>query len=308
MRDGDHYVVNGTKMWTTVAHWADMMHCLVRTDKSGKKQQGISFLLIDMKTPGITVEPIVTLDGEHHINQVFFDDVRVPVENLVGAEGDGWKLAKFLLARERTSIADTGNRMRLMRQIKATVAEYGNGLPLCERILQAVRLTELDASLTALLALERSHVDEWMAGRDDGVGAPVLKVRSTELLQRMTEFWRDAWGHYGACYDPQLRKEGGIGAPEPWRQAAAATFPISMPAAGRFLADQTRSSATSLPARCSAAELRCSSRHDQKKAVRRGSRDLSRLGASVLRRRNHAIPRSMGVRGHGSLATLGENG
>ncbi len=87
--DGDHYVVNGTKMWTTEAHWADMMHCLVRTDKSGKKQQGITFLLIDMKTPGLTVEPIVTLDGVHHTNQTFFDNVRVPVENVVGEPGDG---------------------------------------------------------------------------------------------------------------------------------------------------------------------------------------------------------------------------
>ncbi|WP_018442704.1 acyl-CoA dehydrogenase family protein [Trinickia symbiotica] len=224
VRDGECYVVNGTKMWTTEAHWADMMHCLVRTDGSGKKQQGISFLLIDMRTPGITVEPIVTLDGEHHTNQVFFDNVRVPAENLVGAEGEGWKIAKFLLSRERTSIADTGSRIRQMRQIKETFSNYAARMPDVERTLARARMMEIEASLTALVALERQYFDEWEAGRDDGVGASVLKVLSTELLQRMTEFWRDALGVYGACYDPTCRRDGGLGASEPWRQAAAINY------------------------------------------------------------------------------------
>ncbi len=118
VRDGDCYVVNGTKMWTTEAHWADMMHCLVRTNRDTKPQQGISFLLIDMKTPGITVTPIVTIDGIHHTNQIFLDDVRVPVGNLVGTEGQGWTIAKFLLGNERTSIADTGPKMRLLRHLR----------------------------------------------------------------------------------------------------------------------------------------------------------------------------------------------
>ncbi|BCG04919.1 acyl-CoA dehydrogenase (plasmid) [Paraburkholderia sp. PGU19] len=224
VRDGEYYIVNGTKMWTTEAHWADMMHCLVRTDSSGKKQQGISFLLIDMRTPGITVEPIVTLDGEHHTNQVFFDNVRVPAENLVGAEGEGWKIAKFLLSRERTSIADTGSRIRQMRQIKDTFAHYVARMPGVERTLMQARMAEIEASLTALVALERHYFDEWEAGRDDGVAASVLKVLSTELLQRMTEFWRDALGVYGACYDTTCRREGGLGASEPWRQAAAINY------------------------------------------------------------------------------------
>src|SRR3546814_4203158 len=110
-------------MWTTEAHWADMMHCLVRTDREAKPQRGISFLLIDMKTPGITIQPIVTIDGQHHTNQILFDDVRVPVANLVGAEGQGWTVAKFLLSNERVAIADTGPKLRLLGQIKAMLSQ-----------------------------------------------------------------------------------------------------------------------------------------------------------------------------------------
>lgn len=222
--DGDHWVVNGTKMWTTEAHWADMMHCLVRTDRSGKKQQGITFLLIDMRSPGITVEPIVTLDGVHHTNQVFFDNVRVPVENVVGEVGGGWTLAKFLLSRERGFIADTGNKLRLMTQIRATVERY-RPASAALRAVQCARLLYLEAALAALVALERDYIEDWELGQDDGIGASVLKVRGTELLQQMTEFWRDALGAYGACYDAALRKGGdGLAAQEPWVQAASVNY------------------------------------------------------------------------------------
>ncbi|RQR22057.1 acyl-CoA dehydrogenase [Burkholderia sp. Bp9143] len=224
-RDGDYYIVNGTKMWTTEAHWADMMHCLVRTNSSGRKQEGISFLLIDMTTPGISVEPIITIDGVHHTNQVFFDNVKVPVENLVGTEGDGWKIAKFLLSRERTFIADTGNKIRMMRQIKATVADEASQLHPAEQLLQAERLARIEADLTALIALEHDYIDEWMRGRDDGIGASVLKVRGTEVLQSMTEFWRDAHNAYAACYDATLRASGGgLGSDLPWVRASAANY------------------------------------------------------------------------------------
>jgi alkylation response protein AidB-like acyl-CoA dehydrogenase len=223
--DGDHYVVNGTKMWTTEAHWADMMHCLVRTDKSGKKQQGITFLLIDMKTPGLTVEPIVTLDGVHHTNQTFFDNVRVPVENVVGEPGDGWKIAKFLLSRERGFIADTGNKLRMIRQIERTAMRYVHHMPAIEQVKQRARFNELSAWLTALVALERDNIHELMAGRDDGISPSVLKVRGTELLQAMTEFWRDAMGPYGACYDAENRQSGpGLSSSEPWIQAAGVNY------------------------------------------------------------------------------------
>ncbi|QIL73980.1 acyl-CoA dehydrogenase (plasmid) [Diaphorobacter sp. HDW4B] len=225
VRDGDHYVLNGTKMWTTEAHWADMMHCLVRTDNTGRKQQGISFLLLDMKTPGVSIDPIVTIDGVHHTNQTFFDNVRMPVSNLVGEEGAGWKIAKFLLSRERTFIADTGNKIRMLGQIKATVAQNAGLFDPMQRALQAERLSRIEADLTALLALERDYIDEWMAGHDDGIGASVLKVRGTEVLQAMTEFWRDAQGPYGVCYDASQRKSGdGLGAQEPWVRASAGTY------------------------------------------------------------------------------------
>ena len=225
VRDGDHYVVNGTKMWTTEAHWADMMHCLVRTDKSGKKQQGITFLLIDMKSAGLTVEPIVTLDGVHHTNQTFFDNVRVPVENVVGEPGDGWKIAKFLLSRERGFIADTGNKLRMIRQIERTAMRYVHHMPAIEQVKQRARFNELSAWLTALVALERDNIRELLAGRDDGISASVLKVRGTELLQAMTEFWRDAMGPYGACYDAENRQSGpGLSSSEPWIQAAGVNY------------------------------------------------------------------------------------
>lgn len=224
VRDGDYWVVNGTKMWTTEAQWADMMHCLVRTDNTGKKQEGISFLLIDMNSPGITIEPIITLDGVHHTNQVFFDNVRVPVENIVGKEGAGWTLAKYLLSRERGFIADTGNKLRMMAQIRATVSQYADDF-IGKREVQRARLLELEASLVALIALERSYINDWMQGRDDGIGASVLKIRSTELLQQMTEFWRDSLGPYGQCYDPKLRIDGeGLSDPAPWVQAASVNY------------------------------------------------------------------------------------
>ncbi|SCK10618.1 hypothetical protein VAR608DRAFT_0471 [Variovorax sp. HW608] len=225
VRDGDHYVVNGTKLWTTEAHWADMMHCLVRTERTARKQEGITFLLIDMKTPGITVEPIVTLDGVHHTNQVFFDNVRVPVENVVGKEGDGWKLAKFLLSRERSFIADTGNKLRMIAQMRESVRAYSPALSDPARAVLAERLATLEADLVALVELERGYLQEWVAGHDDGIGASVLKVRGSELLQRMSEFWRESLGPYGACYDPAERNGGdGLSSPHPWIQAAAINY------------------------------------------------------------------------------------
>ena len=121
-RDGDHYVVNGQKTWTTLAQYADWIFCLVRTDPAAKKQEGISFLLIDMKTPGITVRPIQTIDGGLEVNEVFFDDVRVPAENLVGEENKGWDYAKFLLGNERTGIARVGVSKERIRRLKELAA------------------------------------------------------------------------------------------------------------------------------------------------------------------------------------------
>ena len=204
VRDGDHYVVNGSKMWTTEVHWGDRLHCLVRTNRDGKPQQGISFLLIDKDTPGISISPIVTIDGLHHTNQVFFDNVRVPVGNLVGKEGDGWTIAKFLLGNERTSIADTGPKLRLLGHLYRLqdTLDAAEGLdPDCRATLR-LRLADLDIQLQALCALERQYVDAWAAGATPGHDASILKIRGTELLQDLAELALEMEGPMGAAHDP----------------------------------------------------------------------------------------------------------
>ena len=200
VRDGDHYIVNGTKMWTTEAQWADMMHCLVRTDREGKPQRGISFLLIDMKTPGITIRPIVTIDGQYHTNQLFLDDVRVPVANLVGEEGQGWSIAKFLLANERVSIADTGPKLRLLGILSEMLKQQppSSLIPLYQ-----TRLGDLAVQLTALTELEERYIGSWAAGGSkEGPEASLLKVRGTEILQGLTELALEIEGPLGAVHDP----------------------------------------------------------------------------------------------------------
>ena len=211
VRDGDHYVVNGTKMWTTEAQWADMMHALVRTSREGKPQEGISFLLIDMKTPGITIEPIVTLDGQHHTNQLFFDDVRVPVEKLVGEEGQGWSIAKFLLANERIAIADTGPKLRLLRHLKELLdaIEHQPRVPGAEFARLRSRLIDLDIQLQVLVTLERRYVEAWQQGASrSGPEASLLKIRGTEILQDLAELGLEMQGLWGAVHDPALLAAG----------------------------------------------------------------------------------------------------
>jgi len=202
--DGEHYVVNGSKMWTTEAHWADKMHCLVRTNRDGKPQQGISFLLIDMKTPGITVRPIVTIDGIHHTNQTFFDNVRVPVANRVGGEEEGWSIAKFLLGNERTSIADTGPKLRLLRHLKSLytifMADARNSAALKSTLGMA--LADLQIQLLTLCNLESHYVDVWMGGQKMGAEASILKIRGTEILQALSELALQLEGPMAAAHDP----------------------------------------------------------------------------------------------------------
>ncbi|WP_428312953.1 acyl-CoA dehydrogenase [Hydrocarboniphaga sp.] len=203
--DGDHYVVNGAKMWTTEAHWADWMHCLVRTDKSGKPQSGITFLLIDMKTPGIEIKPIVTIDGLHHTNALFLDNVRVPVGNRVGAEGQGWGIAKFLLGNERISIADTGPKLRLLRHVKALHARAmaSADVPDALKTLMSTRLADLSIQLMTLCALERQYIEAWADGAKFGAEASILKVRGTEILQAITELGLELEGPLAAAFDPE---------------------------------------------------------------------------------------------------------
>ena len=150
-RDGDHYVVNGHKIWTTLAQYADWMFCLVRTSNEGKPQEGISFLLIDMNTPGIEVKPIITVDGGHEVNEVFLEDVRVPVENLVGEENMGWTIAKFLLGNERTGIAGVARSKKAIDRLKDIAnSELNNGEPLMKDSSFNKKITELEVDLTAL--------------------------------------------------------------------------------------------------------------------------------------------------------------
>jgi len=201
VKDGDHYIVNGQKTWTTLAQHADMIFCLVRTDPSVRKQEGISFLLIDMHAPGVTVRPILMLDEEHEVNEVFFDNVRVPVANLVGQENKGWTYAKYLLGHERTGIAAVGRSKRELGRLKALARrEQKGGRPLIEDPLFAVKVADLEIELMAL----EMTVLRVLARNDAAPGpeASVLKVRGTEIQQRLTELMVEAAGPMALPFDP----------------------------------------------------------------------------------------------------------
>lgn len=200
VRDGDHYIVNGQKTWTTLAQHADMIFCLVRTDPSVRKQEGISFLLIDMHAPGVTVRPIIMLDEDHEVNEVFFDNVRVPLANLVGQENKGWTYAKYLLGHERTGIAAVGRSKRELARLKALARrERKDGRPLLEDPLFAARVADLEIELMALeMTVLRVLAD---AGRAPGPEASVLKVRGTEIQQRLSELMVEAAGPMALPFD-----------------------------------------------------------------------------------------------------------
>ncbi len=191
--DGDNYIVNGSKTWTTLAQNADWIFCLVRTDNSGIKQEGISFLLIDMNTPGIEVKPIITIDGEHEVNSVFFTDVKVPVENLVGEEGKGWTYAKFLLAHERFGIASVGASMRQLNKLKEIITELDNAE------LQK-KVSQLEISLSALEITELRLLSALENGGHPGAESSILKIKGTEMQQHLSELYVEAAGEYALMY------------------------------------------------------------------------------------------------------------
>ncbi|MCG5076169.1 acyl-CoA dehydrogenase [Paraburkholderia tagetis] len=217
VRDGDHYVVNGQKIWTSYAHQADWIFLLVRTDASVKKQAGISFLLVDMKTPGITVRPIVSIDGCHHLNETFFDDVRVPVANCVGGEGAGWNVTKFLLNNEHAATADLPTLVRFQRQLRALAATLrANGEPLVRQPAFALRLARLEAELQAVsMMVQRVAVLEQDHRPTAHVMGSMLKIRGTELQQKMSEFLVEALGDYGAIAYPESHADEGDAWPVP---------------------------------------------------------------------------------------------
>ncbi|HLT77836.1 MAG TPA: acyl-CoA dehydrogenase family protein [Ferrovibrio sp.] len=200
--DGDHYIVNGHKIWTTQAHFANMMFCLVRTDQNTKPQEGISFLLIDMNTPGITVRPIISIDEGHSVNEVFLDNVRVPKTNLIGKEGKGWTYAKFLLGNERTTIAEVARSKQRLRRLKEIArAEQAFGAPLLQdpAFRDKVAAVEID-----LLALEYTNLRVLAAenaGKGVGPEVSMLKIRGSEIQQTITELACEALGYYAAPYE-----------------------------------------------------------------------------------------------------------
>ena len=201
VRDGDDYVVNGQKTWTTMAQHADWGFFLVRTDSDAKAQEGISFLLIDMKTPGVTVRPIITLGGEHEVNEVWLEDVRVPVANRVYEENKGWTCAKFLLAHERTGIAAVARSKRGVEKIKAIArTEQEGDRPLIANPFFKRKISELEIDLTALEFTELRSLAGETSGKGPGPESSLLKIKGSEIQQRITELALEAVGHYGAPY------------------------------------------------------------------------------------------------------------
>ncbi len=210
-RDGDDYIVNGQKIWTSFAHWANWMFCLVRTNSDGKKQQGISFLLIDMETPGITVRPIIAITRSHHLNEVFFDNVRVPTANLIGEENKGWTYAKFLLANERVGnvdIAKFEHYLEALRQLTSETKEAGR--PLSEDPTMQRKIAELEVNLAGVKAL---MADQLAAEREQGgaptmMGAAALKLRGTDLQQSILQALVDVLGRHGLVYQTDALYDG----------------------------------------------------------------------------------------------------
>ena len=192
---GEHYIVNGQKTWTTLGQHANMIFCLVRTDREAKKQSGISFLLIDMNSPGVEVRPIITLDGEHEVNEVFFTDVRVPIENLVGEENAGWTCAKYLLTYERTNIAGVGFSVAALARLKRIAATQArNGKPLSEDPSFAARLARVEIDLENMKTTNLRVIAAVAGGGVPGAESSMLKIRGTEIRQEITSLARRAMG------------------------------------------------------------------------------------------------------------------
>lgn len=211
VQDGDDYVINGTKIWTTGAHVADHMFCLVRTATDAKPQDGISFVLIDsMKTPGLTVKPIVTLAGDHEVNQVFFDNVRTPVANRIGPENAGWTVAKYLLEFERGGDAYTPNlyaRIEDIRRIAAQEASDSTGRLIEERTF-AERLAEAEMEIQALEMIEMQVLSDLSRGKNPGAVSSGMKIRGSETLQKLDHLGVEALAWYAAPHEPEARLLG----------------------------------------------------------------------------------------------------
>src|ERR1700674_2076945 len=228
-REGDHYIVNGQKTWTTLAQYSDWIFCLVRTDTSAKRQEGISFLLIDMKSPGITVRPIQTIDGGREAHEVFFDDVKVPAENLVGQENKGWDYAKFLLGNERTGIAPLGASKERIRRLKELAAlERVGDRPLIEDERFRTKIATVEGELKALemtqlrvIAAERQR----KSNRPDPASS-ILKIRGSEIQQTISELLLEVVGPYALPSEPDHDEDRWNEPPigREWAGTAAPTY------------------------------------------------------------------------------------
>ncbi|MCU0732027.1 MAG: acyl-CoA dehydrogenase family protein [Hyphomonas sp.] len=204
IEDGDHYICNGSKIWTTHAHEANMMFCLVRTDSSGKQQQGITFILIDMTSPGVRVDPILMLSGEHIQNAVFFTDVRVPKANVIGKVNEGWTVAKYLLEFERGGSSYGPRLLARLRSLRQIAAEEGLLSPEFGR-----RLSQAEAEAQTLEAAELQMMSELAGGGTPGLKASMMKIRGTELSQHLTELALELAGAYAAPFQPHHTSPGG---------------------------------------------------------------------------------------------------
>ncbi|RIJ16842.1 acyl-CoA dehydrogenase [Henriciella mobilis] len=207
--DGDDYILNGSKIWTTQAHHANKMFCLVRTSTEGKPQQGITFLLLDMNLPGIRVEPIITLAGEHEVNQVFFDDVRVPKSGRLGEENDGWTVAKYLLEFERGGGNSAGLEAALERiRIMAHAEPAGGGRPLASDPAFQRRFTDTKIALEGIVITEKRVTAALAGGGNPGPASSMLKTARTETMQRIDELAIEAAGLYGNVDQMAARQPG----------------------------------------------------------------------------------------------------
>ena len=215
VREADHYVVTGQKAWNTLGQHADWMFCLVRTDPHVKPQQGISFLLIDMKSPGITVRPTTLLDGTQEVNEIWLENVRVPVTQRVGAENQGWTYAKFLLGHERTNIAGVGLSRRELTRLKRIASEQRlDGRPLIQDPRFRTRIAQLEIELTALEITNLRIITAVSGQGTAGPQASILKIRGTEIMQAISELLVEAAGPYALAFTP-LSGGAGQGVPGP---------------------------------------------------------------------------------------------
>ncbi|QFT62150.1 acyl-CoA dehydrogenase family protein [Roseivivax sp. THAF30] len=208
-RDGDHYIVNGQKTWTTLGQYANKIFCLVRTSKEGKPQEGISFLLIDMDTPGVEVRPIVLIDGEAEVNEVWFEDVKVPVENLVGEENKGWTYAKYLLTHERTNIAGVGFANAALQNLKRIAGlEKSGGKALIENPFFAAKMAQVEIDLMAMATTNLRTIAAAAAGNAPGAESSMLKIKGTVIRQEINALTRQAVGPFAMPFVSEALDEG----------------------------------------------------------------------------------------------------